>query len=560
MFALRRFDARPFAANLRDMSRTQQIIATHDILPVDRSPMDAVRAAINTLTVGPPPVFIAIDALRPYPFRDIGPPHWLLVSVGRDQPSSVHTDWRKVIEAAPPETLVILMSQGEPSGIPREIVQHVDLTGWHGNGSDRRIDAVARRVAAGTSAWRSDDDESDSLRRGALVHVGDGTTMLNPKLLSKITEIGLSAGAIRVLRTQNIIYLGDLVQMTEAELLRIPELGRKRLGEIKNALHELGLVLGATIPGWPPEDMEAALAGPNPVETLLRTPQAPAGEMFRSADDRLAIDPAAGSASDREVGASPVSTQLQETVRRKLETLSSVASRLGNQAGWQGLDPLCHRIADLLDRRGEEVPDVLGSLYGAALELGSYAEMDAAARKDTRSSIEPLDPSAARPLQDVLTSMAPWLRRFPTVRELDDDAGRFLVEQSSARASRDAFTAAATAELIESADAALLHGLLDAGQRGDFIGGKAGRRGILSARNLVLMAASIVGGVLWDGAVSEYASHSVVAARAGAMLVNAENAVLDVAAAMPADVRMAIRRIMENTRQAEPSPSQRQRD
>lgn len=537
------------------MSRKQQIIATHDTFPADVSPMEAIRTAISELSEGLPPIFIAIDALRPYPFSDMGAPDWLLVSVDGDRSTFIHTDWRKVIEAAPQEALVVLLSKGEPSNVPRDVMRHVDLTGWHGDASDRRIETVARLVASGASAWRHDHvDENDAVRRGAFVHVGDGTTMLNPKLLWKIVDLDLSMGTLRLLQQQNMVYIGDLVQMTEAEVLRIPGMGRKRLNEIKVALDVFGLMLGANIPGWPPEDIEAALTGPNPAETLSRVPQAPAGEMFRSEGDRLSIDPAIGDLPDREVGASSVSVQLQVSIRRKLETLSPIAMRLGNQQGWQDLAPLCGRLAELLERPGAEIADVLGSLYGAALELGSYAEMDAAARKDSQSGVDALDPSAARPLQDVLTGLAPWLRRFPTIRELDDEAGRFLVAQSSAHASREAFAAAAETDLLESADAVLLRKLLDAADRGTFVGAKAGRRGIMSARNLVLTAALFVANGVWDGAVSEYAAHSVVARRAGAMLVRAENAVLDIANEMPADVRSAIRHIMDRSRAAGPAP------
>lgn len=540
------------------MSDRQQIIATHDTLPADRSPMDAVAAAIHALVAGPPPVFVAIDVLHPYPIGDLGPPDWLLVSAGRERPDLLQADWRRIIEAAPEQTRVVLLSQGEPPNIPRDVVQHVDLTGWHGDQTDHRILAVARRVAAGASAWRSDDEDvSLALRRGALLHVGDGTTTLNPKLLSKVVDLDLSAGALRILHGQNMIYVGDLAQMTEAEVLRLPEMGRKRLGEIKDALRGIGLVLGANIPGWPPEDMEAALDGPDPAVTLARTPQARAGEMFRGAGERLAIDPSAGDHSDRAAGASPISVQLQESVRSKVEALAPIASRLGNQEGWRDLAPLCRRLADLLDRPGARIPDVLGALYGAALELGSYVEMDAAARNDPRSAVDALDPSAARPLQDALTGLAPWLRRFPTIRELDDDAGRFLVAQSSSQTSREAFAAAAETELLAIADAALLGELLDAGDRGGFLGGKAGRRGILSARNLVLAAAALVANGAWDGAVSEYAGHSIVARRAGAMLVRAENAVLDIASQMPADVRMAIRRVLEQNHPAQQPPPAR---
>jgi hypothetical protein len=537
------------------MRQKQQIIATHDTLPADRSPMDAVTAAIDALSDDPAPRFIAMDTLTPYPVGELGAPDWLIVTASAEQPASAKSDWRDVIRVAPQKTSVVLLSRDNPPDIPSEVLHHIDLTGWRGTASDPRIAAVARRIAGGTSGWRRDDMETEALRRGALIHVGDGTTTLNPKLLSNVADLNLPKGTQRVLRDQHLIFVGDLVQMTDAELLRIQDLGPKRLAEIKAALKAVGLVSTRVIPGWPPEDIEAALEGQGIAETLARMPQAPSGEMFSEVGTHLTIDPAVGSLSDRQVGASAISIQLQAVIRRKLETLSVIASRMGNHPGWHDLAPLCDRLVELLDRSGADVAEVLGTLYGAALELGSFAEMDAAARTNAQSMVEALDPSAARPLQDVVTSLAPWLRRFPTIRELDDEGGRFLVAQTEAPAAREAFAAAAEVHLIRTNDADQLRAFLDAGERGSFVGGKAGRRGILSARNLVLVAATIVAGAVWDGAVSEYAAHSIVTRRAGSMLVRAENAVLDIAAELPADVRSAIREVITRTRTAQPRNS-----
>ena len=58
------------------------------------------------------------------------------------------------------------------------------------------------------------------------------------------------------LKNDNIIYIGDLVQKTEAEMLRTPDFGRKSLNEIKEVLSSMGLRLGMDIPGWPPENIE----------------------------------------------------------------------------------------------------------------------------------------------------------------------------------------------------------------------------------------------------------------------------------------------------------------
>ena len=79
---------------------------------------------------------------------------------------------------------------------------------------------------------------------------------LNRYLLKKVDELELSVRSANCLKNDNIIYIGDLVQKTEAEMLRTPNFGRKSLNEIKEVLSSMGLRLGMDIPGWPPENIE----------------------------------------------------------------------------------------------------------------------------------------------------------------------------------------------------------------------------------------------------------------------------------------------------------------
>ena len=58
-------------------------------------------------------------------------------------------------------------------------------------------------------------------------------------------------------KNDNIIYIGDLVQKSEAEMLRTPNFGRKSLNEIKEVLGLMGLHLGMDVIGWPPENIES---------------------------------------------------------------------------------------------------------------------------------------------------------------------------------------------------------------------------------------------------------------------------------------------------------------
>ena len=77
----------------------------------------------------------------------------------------------------------------------------------------------------------------------------------NRNLLKKVDELELSVRSMNCLKNDNIIYIGDLVQKTEPEMLRTPNFGRKSLNEIKEVLSSMSLYLGMEIPNWPPDDI-----------------------------------------------------------------------------------------------------------------------------------------------------------------------------------------------------------------------------------------------------------------------------------------------------------------
>ena len=78
----------------------------------------------------------------------------------------------------------------------------------------------------------------------------------NPLLLKKVDELELSVRSANCLKNDNIVYIGDLIQKTEAEMLRTPNFGRKSLNEIKEVLSGMGLHLGMDVEEWPPENID----------------------------------------------------------------------------------------------------------------------------------------------------------------------------------------------------------------------------------------------------------------------------------------------------------------
>ena len=84
-----------------------------------------------------------------------------------------------------------------------------------------------------------------------------GGTPVDPILLRPVDELELTVRSANCLKAENIFYIGDLIQRTENELLKTPNLGRKSLNEIKEVLASRGLTLGMKLEGWPPSGLEA---------------------------------------------------------------------------------------------------------------------------------------------------------------------------------------------------------------------------------------------------------------------------------------------------------------
>ena len=99
-----------------------------------------------------------------------------------------------------------------------------------------------------------------SVEGGVGVFSGGGAVQQNPThdpiLLRPVDELELTVRSANCLKAENIYYIGDLIQRTETELLKTPNLGRKSLNEIKEVLASRGLTLGARLENWPPQGLD----------------------------------------------------------------------------------------------------------------------------------------------------------------------------------------------------------------------------------------------------------------------------------------------------------------
>ncbi|MEO6660443.1 MAG: DNA-directed RNA polymerase subunit alpha [Burkholderiaceae bacterium] len=98
--------------------------------------------------------------------------------------------------------------------------------------------------------------EGDPLAGGFAEQQQPRNNQFDPILLRPVDELELTVRSANCLKAENIYYIGDLIQRTETELLKTPNLGRKSLNEIKEVLASRGLTLGARLENWPPQGLD----------------------------------------------------------------------------------------------------------------------------------------------------------------------------------------------------------------------------------------------------------------------------------------------------------------
>ena len=118
----------------------------------------------------------------------------------------------------------------------------------------KEIVAVAKRQNK-VSGNRNTKGQKIKQQQEVVKEVKSSEPEFNRNLLKRVEELELSVRSMNCLKNDNIIYIGDLVQKTEPEMLRTPNFGRKSLYEIKEVLNTMSLYLGMEIPNWPPDNI-----------------------------------------------------------------------------------------------------------------------------------------------------------------------------------------------------------------------------------------------------------------------------------------------------------------
>jgi hypothetical protein len=273
--------------------------------------------------------------------------------------------------------------------------------------------------------------------------------------------------------------------------------------------------------------------------TLDQAVQTKIGARWVERGDHLAID-ASVTESDSNVAGELITSQLHENIKHKAQEFLPIATRLNNSTGWQGISDASRRFFEAIDVKTESLPYKLGASYDALLELASFLEQDTELQQEPASAAFPRDPEVRRPLRILIRTAAPWLRRFPTVRELDDECGAFLGRPDLLEPAASVLEIARIKRLVSDIDANATQGILNAAHRGKFQGEKAGIRGLHTVQNLVIASATIVATFLSSAVSSDFSTKSDLVKRAGSSLAAAEECISKLMAQMQDDMRIAL--------------------
>jgi formylglycine-generating enzyme required for sulfatase activity len=279
---------------------------------------------------------------------------------------------------------------------------------------------------------------------------------------------------------------------------------------------------------------------------LLEQRQDPAGPILIQRNDQFDLDPS-GSEADLDATADPVVRQLYPPNHDKAAELAALVARRANALGpeWDGLTPAATSLAEMLDQPLDRLPAQIATLWERSVRVASLLLQDKRLLEKPEADKAPLEADIHTKLDDLVGSLAPWVRSFPTARMLDDQRGEFLRTKALFEPARRVIEQAAADAVVTPTVEATIRGNIATAERGDAQAEKAGFYAIRGVRNALVSAAGYAAGFLAGATASGYASHSPLIDNVGRWLTGVEHGITTLMQDFPADMRLAIEHLTE---------------
>ena len=274
--------------------------------------------------------------------------------------------------------------------------------------------------------------------------------------------------------------------------------------------------------------------------------QAPDGPMLVLRHDRFDLDTSGGEA-DRDATADPEVRRLYVANRAKAADVVAMVKRYVPATGseWDHLETDTAALAEVLAQPLERLPEQVTTLWERSVRVASSLFQDEHLRAAPEADKAPLDADLHQALADLVGSVGPWVRSFPTARLLDDQRGAFLrtklLFDPAKQVSRDALAAKVVTPLVDST----FRSAIDVAERGDAAAEKAGFYAISGLRNLLVSAARYAATYLSSLISGIRQAYSALIDYIGAWFTKSENGIIVLVQDFSPDLRVAIGRLRD---------------
>lgn len=289
--------------------------------------------------------------------------------------------------------------------------------------------------------------------------------------------------------------------------------------------------INAEISGW----VNAALAA----QRLAVAQQDNIGNHWRESEKFLEIgnEVAAG---DLEVARNPATQKAQRSLLRKALKFGGAAREFDELYGWAGFGDDYNRLTTALECKGDGLADHIWDIYDATLTVASYLQQDNDIRGSSPAfSNAALSAAHRREFIDLVRSLAPWVRRFPTAQQEDENAANFL-QRVSEQLTSSLLESAHQRGVITDKDRELIKALLAAMERNGLPAEKAGIRAHFSVRNLTFAGAMFLAGSVASGTVEKTELHGKITD----WMAERVDDITEIVADAPDDIQVIIKDIL----------------
>ncbi len=235
--------------------------------------------------------------------------------------------------------------------------------------------------------------------------------------------------------------------------------------------------------------------------TLLDAQKSNTGNIWVPQRDHFKIS-SRGEDADWSVASESPTVFEHSKLLERLRDFEGIANDVATRPGWESFESAHRTLKDAVDCPTQEIPEKLYLVYDATLAFASFLEFDNDLRRFRGNHERPLSAGESRKLVEIVRTAAPWIRRFPSARNKDEEAGQLLYKITAESTATHLALAnnAFDGGLIGEADRDLIRLLITALDRSGAPAEKAGLRGIFTVKNMIYAIAGVAMTLVGDAA------------------------------------------------------------